>query len=232
VVFWDVATSKPSGEALRASVGDGNPGLYPGSVSEIAFSADGRWLLAAVGAGGQGEVVAWSWPSPSVEHRFRADTRQAYAVTVAPDSRTVASIGQDGKVRFFDLVAGKPLSGFLEGHGGPATSAAFSPDGTILATAGSDGSPILWDVGTHKQVGAPLPGPSQGTRMHVGFMPDGRHLLGQYFDGQTWAWDVDPSSWRDRACSIAGRNLTKDEWDKLLLNRHYRRTCEQWPPGT
>jgi WD40 repeat protein len=152
-------------------------------------------------------------------------------VAVAPNSRTVASIGGDGKVRFFDLVVGKPISGFLEGHGGPSTSVRFSPDGTILATAGSDGSPILWDVGTHKQLGAALPGPSQGTRMHIAFMPDGRRLLAQYFDGQTWHWDVDPSTWRDRACSIAGRNLTKDEWEKLLPNRHYRRTCEQWPAG-
>ena len=232
VGLWDSVTGKPSGEALRASVGDGNRGLYPGSVNEVVFSADGRWLLAAVGAGGHGEVVAWSLPSRSVRHRFPADTRQANAVAVAPNSRTVASIGQDGKVRFFDLIAGKPISGFLEGHGGPTTSVRFSPDGRILATAGADGSPILWDVATHKQLGASLPGPSQGTRMQVAFMPDGRHLLAQYFDGQTWAWDVDPSSWRDRACSIAGRNLTKDEWEKLLPNRHYRRTCEQWPAGT
>jgi WD40 repeat protein/DNA-binding SARP family transcriptional activator len=232
VVLWESSTGEPTGEALRASVGDGNPGLYPGSVNEVVFSPDGRWLVAAVGAGGRGEVVAWSWPSRTLRHRFDADTRQAYAVAVAPDSRTVASIGNDGKVRFFDLRTGKPLSGFLEGHGGPTTSAAFSPDGSILATAGSDGSPILWDVRTQKQLGAPLPGPSQGTRMHAAFTGDGRRLIAQYFDGQTWVWDIDPSSWRDRACSIAGRNLTHDEWKKYLPDRAYRRSCEQWPAAT
>ena len=232
VVVWDPSNGQPSGEALRASVGDGNPGLYPGSVNEVSFSADGRWLLAAVGAGGRGEVVAWSWPSRTLRHRFDADTRQVYAVAVDPNSRTVASIGNDGKLRFFDLRTGKPLSGFLEGHGGPTSSAAFSPDGTMLATGGSDGSPILWDVRTRKQLGAPLPGPSQGTRMHVVFRPDGRHLIAQYFDGQTFEWDVNPASWRDRACAVAGRNLTKDEWDKFLPDRAYRRTCEEWPAGT
>ena len=131
-----------------------------------------------------------------------------------------------------DAVVRRVLSGFLEGHGGPTTSAAFSPDGSILATAGSDGSPILWDVRTQKQLGAPLPGPSQGTRMQAAFPGDGRRLIAQYFDGQTWVWDIDPSSWRDRACSIAGRNLTQDEWKKYLPDRPYRRTCEQWPPGT
>ena len=181
VVVWDVAAGKPSGEGLRASVGDGNAGLYPGSVNEVVFSADGRWLLAAIGAAGHGEVVAWSLPARSLRHRFPADTRQAYAVTVAPDSRTVASVGNDGKVRFFDLRTGKPLSGFLEGHGGPTTNARFSPDGSILVTAGSDGSPILWDVETHKQLGAALPGPSQGhpdaRRFHARRSPPSRPVF-------------------------------------------------------
>ena len=29
-------------------------------------------------------------------------------------------------------------------------------------------------------------------------------------------WDVDPAVWRRRACAIAGRNLTREEW-KLYL---------------
>ena len=210
-------TGEPSGEALRASVGDGNPELYPGSVNEVAFSADGRWLLAAVGAGGHGEVVAWSLavahapaPLPRRHAAGRTPSRSPPTAVPWPASERTARCASSISGR------GKPLSGFLEGHGGPTTSAAFSPDGRMLATAGSDGSPILWDVRTRKQLGAPLPGPSQGTRMHVAFTPDGRHLIAQYFDGQTWEWDVDPASWRDRACTVAGRNLTKDEWDKFL----------------
>jgi len=229
VVVWDVAAGAPVAEPLRASAGDGNPELYSSAVYDVAFSRDGRWLLAAVGADGHGEVVAWSMPSRALRHRFRADTTVALAVAAAPDNRTIASVGNDGKVRFWDLVTGRPLSGFLEGHGGPAHSAAFSPDGAILATAGPDGSPILWDVKSRKQLGSPLPGPFQQTRVNVAFAPDGRSLIAQYYDGQAWRWDVDPASWRDRACSVAGRNLTRDEWEKFVPSRRYRRTCDQWP---
>ncbi len=232
VVVWDVAAGAPVGEPLRASVGDGNPSLYSGSVYDVVFSRDGRWLLAAVGAAGHGEIVAWSMPSRALRHRLWADTRRALAVAVAPDNRTIASVGNDGKVRFWDLVTGRPLSGFLEGHGGPAHSAAFSPDGAILATAGPDGSPILWDVKSHKQLGSPLPGPFQQTRVNVAFAPDGRSLIAHYYDGQAWRWDVDASSWRDRACSVAGRNLTRDEWEKFVPGRRYRPTCDQWPAGS
>jgi hypothetical protein len=45
-------------------------------------------------------------------------------------------------------------------------------------------------------------------------------------------WDVDPPVWRRRACAIAGRNLTREEW-KLYLPEGtvYRATCPEWPTG-
>ena len=45
-------------------------------------------------------------------------------------------------------------------------------------------------------------------------------------------WEVDPAVWRERACSIAGRNLSREEW-KLYLpaGTSYRPTCSEWPSG-
>ena len=34
-----------------------------------------------------------------------------------------------------------------------------------------------------------------------------------------------------RACLIAGRNLTRDEWNTYLPRQPYRKTCDQWPEG-
>jgi hypothetical protein len=39
-------------------------------------------------------------------------------------------------------------------------------------------------------------------------------------------WNLDPSSWRTAACSIAGRELTDEEWDRYLPGRQYRALCE------
>jgi hypothetical protein len=42
-------------------------------------------------------------------------------------------------------------------------------------------------------------------------------------------WDVDPHSWAKRACDIANRNLTREEWRKYLGDLPYRKTCPDLP---
>jgi len=57
----------------------------------------------------------------------------------------VVTASDDGtaRVRRADGV-GTPVE--LRGYEGPVQSAAFSSDGTILASAGDDGKVILWNV--------------------------------------------------------------------------------------
>ena len=42
-------------------------------------------------------------------------------------------------------------------------------------------------------------------------------------------WDLDPDHWIDGACAIAGRNLTRTEWDQYIGDlASYRATCPQY----
>ncbi len=39
-------------------------------------------------------------------------------------------------------------------------------------------------------------------------------------------WDLDPNHWVTAACEVAGRNLTREEWDHYLgVLCSYRATC-------
>ena len=61
--------------------------------------------------------------------------------------------------------------------------------------------------------------------------PDGTRLLTGTGNGTTAIWDLDTRHWEDRACRIAGRNLTRAEWREYLPDQPYRRTCSEWPAG-
>jgi hypothetical protein len=55
--------------------------------------------------------------------------------------------------------------------------------------------------------------------------PDGAHTVVVGQDGEGWLWDVRPSAWEERACSVAGRQLTRDEWAQFLPGRPFRAVC-------
>ena len=61
------------------------------------------------------------------------------------DGQTLASGGQDGIVRLWNL-NGQPLGEF-NGHQGSVWNTSFSPDGQILASVGEDGTLQLWPSG-------------------------------------------------------------------------------------
>ncbi len=93
-----------------------------------------------------------------------------------------------------------------------------------LATAGNDdGDVVLWDVASRRQIGTALTG--NGPYPYVFYSPDGRRLLAVSPDGPFTVWDVDPESWKRRACSIAGRNLSRDEWRDFVGDTPYHATC-------
>ena len=57
---------------------------------------------------------------------------------------------------------------------------------------------------------------------------DGRSMLSSR-NGVITRWDLDPSSWSDRACLAAGRNLTQQEWTHYFPTEAYRVTCPSLP---
>ena len=69
------------------------------------------------------------------------------------------------------------------------------------------------------------------TSVSIAYLRDSSGLVIASPNGSTWTVDTRTDTWTDRACRMAGRNLTGDEWAQFFPSRPYRVTCPQWPTG-
>ena len=230
VQLWDVDSRRRVGPPIV-------PGA--GSVLSVAFSRDGTLL--ATGSYG-GRVDLWDVATHARHGKpIRVADEGVLSVAFDPSGRLVAAGGATGPVRVWRVADQRPAFPPLSGHTA-VTGTAFDPTGSFLATTSLLGATRLWDPATglgygDELVASPRPAsvtPSIDLPPFLGlrnaFSPDGKLLAVAGVETRAMLWDVDPAVWRRRACAIAGRNLSREEW-KLYLpaGTPYRATCADWP---
>jgi len=145
-------------------------------------------------------------------------------IAFTADGRFLVTGSFKGWTRVWSTRTWKPVTPRLAGHNSVVVAASVSPDGRTLATGSFDGAVLLYDARSKKPIGAPLPAVANRVVAPV-FAPDGAYLYAFTNAGRQYRWDVRPSSWERRACAIAGRTLTKAEWNDALPGREYRPAC-------
>jgi WD40 repeat protein/tRNA A-37 threonylcarbamoyl transferase component Bud32 len=214
VGLWDAATG---GRIARIA------GFVP--TGDVSFSGDGA-LVAFVQSfsGGIPRAQVWDMAKRSLVASFEGgDEGDALAVALSPDGRTLAVGGFGRVVRLWDVRTRRPVHE-LDTGGATTTTLEFSRDGRTLAVSGFlEPVASLWDVATGTQIGRSL---TAGRRTAMADLSsDGRRLLMTLANGQGAVWDVDPESWERRACALANRTLTREEWQKFLGDRPYEPAC-------
>jgi len=118
--------------------------------------------------------------------------------------------------------------GTLPGSGRALLGLSMDAQQKRLLAVGLDLSMRLYDLQSRTQLGGDIS--LDGTDVPpAAIRPDGLQAAVATPSGIV-VWDLDPQHWMSAACEVAGRNLTRDEWDLYIGDlAEYHQTCPQFP---
>jgi WD40 repeat protein/DNA-binding SARP family transcriptional activator/KaiC/GvpD/RAD55 family RecA-like ATPase len=189
----------------------------------VTFRPDGRQLVATNAIGGASMLDLTA--AEPVPERIPGTDAEVSVVAFSADGRLAATGGLHGTIQFRDPRTFEPLGAPVTVGSGVVLTLAFSPDSRLLVGVDLTNRARLIDVATRQPVGDPLP----AVPVDLSFSPDST-LLALPATSTTALWDLDPAAWRQRACEIAGRNLTPAEMREYLPDDpDPAPTCPRYP---
>ncbi|MCA9868314.1 MAG: AAA-like domain-containing protein [Anaerolineales bacterium] len=156
---------------------------HDGRVQALAVSADDHYLATA----SESSLIVWDPATGAVVWEYEPAGGQLSAVAFDPvDPDRLVFGRENGDIGIVDVSA-QIVDLTFAAQAGAVADMAFSPDGRLLVTAGSDGHLALWNTSSWE------PGPSflahDGPIFDIDFGADGR-LFSSGADGKIYGWDL------------------------------------------
>lgn len=129
-------------------------------------------------------------PVVAVDARvMRGDKNTVWGLCVAPDGRSVFTVGDEGVVRAWDPASGALQREYGSGHAGPVRCVAVSPDGRRLITGGRNRAVVIRDLRDESR--EPMRSAQHRSVVtSVQVAPGGHWMLSTSEDGTAVAWDL------------------------------------------
>jgi WD40 repeat protein len=219
IMMWDLTLQDPFSQANI--IGSTRLGVY-----ELIFSNDSQRLIAKE----RDTLLMWdlSLENPSWEPiALEGHVGHLTDVDLSSDNQWVAASSIHGPIAVWNI--DDPGTVRYTMHHQAVDRIAFSPDGHWLASGGQDNLIRLWNMHSEQPALSPIVMEGHEDMIYgLSFTPDGDWLITASSDSVR-AWSMSLDNLVSRACAIAGRNFTIDEWQVYLVDEPYRVTCSQYP---
>jgi len=226
VRLWNPVTRRPVGAPLWK---DRNAGVFG-----LAFSPDGKLLA------GEDENATVRFWNPVTRQSFGAPLQTHGGqiwLSFSPDGK-LAAVDSKGTMRLWDPVTHRSAPLLTDSHAHGVYVVAFSPNGKLLATAGSGGTVRLWNAVTRQPIGAPLPATSPQVGVSdVEFSLNGKLLASEDGSGTVRLWNPltrQPvgASLRASSSHVGAHGVAFSPNGKLLATIDFGGTVRIWNPVT
>jgi WD40 repeat protein len=166
--IWDTASGRRIGEILKEEPSQ--------VVNGLALTSGGSKVVAAL----TNEIRVFQWPSGKLEGSLapEAEVHRRRSIAVSPVRDVLAIAMDDATLQIWDLKKRELRFATPESHTNRLWAAAYSPDGTIIATGSGhpDGTVRLWNSSTGKPLRRLVFSPRCMGLASVTFSADGKLL--------------------------------------------------------
>ncbi|KAJ3342213.1 cross-pathway control WD-repeat protein cpc2 [Gonapodya sp. JEL0774] len=178
--LWDLSTGQTRGRFVG----------HTNDVLSVAFSADNRQIIS-----GSRDRTIKLW-NTLAECKYTVSDGDAHSEWVScvrvspnPQNPVIVSGGWDRMVKVWDLTKMKLKTNHI-GHTGYVNTVTISPDGSLCATGGRDGTTMLWDLNEGKH----LYSLDAGDMIHALVFSPNRYWLCAATSKAIKIWDLESKS--------------------------------------
>lgn len=199
----------------------------PFELKSLSVSPNGKQL---VGGTWSGELVMVDLPAMNYRVILRDSGVQVLSVRFSPDGKKIAYgtfeiKAKRGLVKMYDVEKQQKDPRQFSGHKAGVYDVEFSPDGKLLASAGSDKRLQMWVLENPEDLPIVMDN-NNGFIWDIAFAKGSDYLVAACHESEIRVWPTSPELLANQVCPKLQRNMTQDEWNKYVgVKIEYETTC-------
>ncbi|KTW29763.1 hypothetical protein T552_00970 [Pneumocystis carinii B80] len=194
------------------------------AIDFISINKTGEWI--AFCGRKLGQLLVWEWQSESYVLKQQGHFDIITDVVYTPDSQSIVTCSDDGKIKLWDIRSGFCLVTFAE-HKSTVTGLDFSKFGNVLFSSSLDGSVRAWDLTRYRNFRI-FVAPTRIEFSCLAVEPSGEIVsAGSHASFDIYIWSVQTGQLVDRlsghegpvsslSFSNTGEILASGSWDKTV----------------